>query len=81
MREEGGISEQQYERNRTEIETFLHEYLPKGVYDDYATLAKLDKTCLYRFSVSAKNRDSAICLHIALRLPTGYSIVIYTFLT
>lgn len=48
LREEGGISEQQHERNRTEIETFLHEYLPKGVYDDYATLAKLDKTNLYR---------------------------------
>lgn len=47
-REEGGISEQQRERNRKEINQWLHEYLPQGVYDDYATLAKLDKTSLYR---------------------------------
>ena len=48
-REEGGLSEQQQERNRKEINQFLHQYLPQGVYDDYATLAQLDKTTLYRF--------------------------------
>lgn len=47
-REEGGLSEQQRERNRQEISRWLHEYLPQGVYDDYATLAKLDKTSFYR---------------------------------
>lgn len=47
-REEGGLSEQQHERNRKEINQWLHHYLPQGVYDDYATLAKLDKTTLYR---------------------------------
>lgn len=47
-REEGGISEQQRERNRKEINQWLHQYLPQGVYDDYATLAKLDKTSFYR---------------------------------
>ena len=47
-REEGGISDQQWQRNRKEISTWLHSYLPKGVYEDYATLAKLDKTSLYR---------------------------------
>ena len=47
-REEGGLSDQQWERNRKEINTFLHDYLPCGVYDDYSTLAKLDKTSLYR---------------------------------
>ena len=47
-REEGGISEQQHERNRKEINQWLHQYLPQGVYADYATLAKLDKTSIYR---------------------------------
>jgi glycosyltransferase involved in cell wall biosynthesis len=47
-REEGGISEQQQERNRKEIDLWLHQFLPTGVYEDYATLAKLDKTSLYR---------------------------------
>ena len=47
-REEGGLSEQQHERNRKEIGQWLHQYLPQGIYDDYATLAQLDKTTLYR---------------------------------
>lgn len=47
-REEGGLSEQQREHNRREINRWLHEYLPQGVYDDYATLSKLDNTTLYR---------------------------------
>ena len=47
-REEGGLSDQQRERNRKEINQWLHQYLPQGVYDDYATLAQLDKTSLYR---------------------------------
>ena len=47
-REEGGLSEQQQERNRKEIKQWLQQYLPQGVYDDYATLARLDKTSLYR---------------------------------
>ena len=56
-REEGGLSEQQRERNRQEISRWLHEYLPQGVYDDYATLAKLDKTSLYRlFSICEDGR-------------------------
>lgn len=48
-REEGGLSEQQHERNKTEIKEFLHQFLPIGVYEDYATLAKLDRISLYRF--------------------------------
>ena len=48
-REEGGLSEQQQERNRKEINDYLHRLLPYGVYEDYATLSKLDKTSLYRF--------------------------------
>lgn len=47
-REEGGLSEQQIERNRKEINEYLHHFLPQGVYEDYATLSKLDKTSVYR---------------------------------
>lgn len=47
-REEGGLSEQQWEKNRKEIKQYLRQFLPYGVYEDYATLAKLDKTSLYR---------------------------------
>ena len=47
-REEGGLSEQQWEKNRREINTWLHNYLPIGVFNDYSTLAKLDRMTLYR---------------------------------
>ena len=47
-REEDGLSEQQRERNRKEINKYLHQLLPAGIYEDYATLSKLDKTSLYR---------------------------------
>ena len=47
-REEGGLSEQQHERNRKEINDYLHKFLPSGVYADYVTLSQLDKTSLYR---------------------------------
>ena len=62
-REEGGISEQQRQRNRKEINQWLHEYLPQGVYDDYATLAKLDKTSLYRlFDICDNDKKRKILL-------------------
>lgn len=47
-REEGGLSEQQWQKNRKEINDYLHKILPYGVYEDYATLTKLDRTSLYR---------------------------------
>lgn len=47
-REEGGLSEQQWEKNRKEIKEYLQQILPPGIYEDYATLAKLDKTSIYR---------------------------------
>jgi glycosyltransferase involved in cell wall biosynthesis len=56
-REDGGISEQQRDKNRAEIASFLHSYLPQGVYDDYTTLTQLDKTTLYRlFSICEDNK-------------------------
>ena len=47
-REEGGLSEQQWDKNRKEIDQYLHQFLFPGIFEDYTTLAKLDKTSLYR---------------------------------
>ena len=62
-REEGGLSEQQREKNRKEINEYLHQFLPYGVYEDYATLAKLDKTSLYRlFDILGNNRKRKLLI-------------------
>lgn len=47
-REEGGLSEQQNNTNRDEINEYLHKLLPQGIYEDYACLSKLDRISLYR---------------------------------
>lgn len=54
-REEGGLSEQQREVNRKEINDYLHNFLPIGVYEDYLTLSQLDKTSLYRLFLICNN--------------------------
>ena len=62
-REEGGLSEQQREKNRKEINEYLHQFLPYGVYEDYATLAKLDKTSLYRlFDILESNKKRRLLI-------------------
>ena len=71
-REEGGLSEQQRTRNREEISRWLHQYLPAGVYQDYATLARLDKTSLYRLlgicDNDRKRRLLVYCIKLINRL-------------
>lgn len=71
-REEGGISEQQRERNRKEINTYLHQLLPAGVYEDYDCLSKLDKTTLYRLfdfcSDARKRKALTFCIKLIHRL-------------
>ena len=71
-REEGGLSEQQREKNRKEINEYLHQFLPYGVYDDYATLAKLDKMTLYRLFCLCDdkrlNKLLTYCIKIIYRL-------------
>ena len=71
-REEGGLSEQQREKNKKEINEYLHQFLPYGVYHDYATLAKLDKTTLYRlFCICDDKRLNKLftyCIKIIYRL-------------
>ena len=67
-REEGGISEQQSELNHKEINRWLHQYLPKGIYDDYATLARLDKTSLYRLFIICENSFARKLLTICIKI-------------
>ena len=67
-REEGGLSEQQWEKNRKEIDQFLHQFLPDGVYEDYATLAKLDKTNLYRLFCICDNSKMRKLLIYCIKL-------------
>jgi glycosyltransferase involved in cell wall biosynthesis len=72
-REEGGISEQQWERNRKEINTWLHEFLPDGVYKDYSTLSKLDKTSLYRLFDICDNKKKRKLLVTCIKMIHKFS--------
>lgn len=47
-REPDGISKSDNERRITEHQTVLKQFLPDGVIKDYQTLARLDKTTLYK---------------------------------
>lgn len=67
-REEGGLSEQQWEKNRTEINQYLHKLLPYGVLEDYKTLAKLDKTSLYRLFNICENKSMRKLLVLCIKI-------------
>ncbi len=67
-REEGGLSDLQRERNRQEIDAYLHQSLPDGVYKDYATLARLDKTSLYRLFSICENEIKRKILVLCIKL-------------
>ena len=67
-REEGGLSEQLWERNRKEIHDYLHAFLPKGVYDDYKTISKLDKTTLYRLFTICENERMRKILSFCIKV-------------
>jgi hypothetical protein len=67
-REEGGLSEQQHDKNRQEINDYLHKLLPDGVYQDYATLTKLDKTTLYRLFDICENHKKRLALTYCIKL-------------
>lgn len=69
-REEGGLSEQQSDRNRQEINTYLHHLLPYGVYEDYNTIAKLDKTSIYRLFDICDNSKKRCILTFCIKLIT-----------
>ena len=67
-REEGGLSEQQWQKNRKEINDYLHKILPYGVYEDYATLTKLDRTSLYRLFDICDNDKKRRLLTIFIKI-------------
>lgn len=67
-REEGGLSEQQHDKNRQEINDYLHKLLPDGIYQDYATLTKLDKTTLYRLFDICEHPKERIALTYCIKL-------------
>ena len=69
-REEGGLSEQQWQKNRKEIDQYLHQFLYPGIYDDYATLAKLDKTSLYRLFCMIEDNKKRKLLVFCIKLIT-----------
>lgn len=83
LREEGGLSEKQWEKNRKEIDQYLHQFLPPGIYEDYATLAKIDKTNLYRlFNIcdnSQKRRLLLFCIRF-INFLYKYNISFYKYL-
>lgn len=68
QREEGGLSDQQRERNHSEINAYLHQFLPPGVYSDYATLSKLDKTSIYRLFNILDNENKRSWLVKAIKV-------------
>ena len=67
-REEGGLSEQQWDKNRKEIDQYLHQFLPYGVLEDYKTLAKLDKTSLYRLFNICENKSMRKLLVLCIKI-------------
>lgn len=67
-REGGGLSEQQRDKNRQEINDYLHKLLPDGVYQDYATLSKLDKTSIYRLFEICENPQKRRMLRYCIKL-------------
>ena len=48
-REAGGITERQNAKSQEEKRQYLKIFLAPGVYKDYASLSKIDKTTLYKF--------------------------------
>ena len=57
-REQGGISNANSSLNSEERLKVLHEILPPGVFKDYNSLAKLDKTTLYKLLNLCDNHKS-----------------------
>lgn len=67
-REEGGLSEQQQDKNRKEINDYLHHFLPNGIYEDYTTLSNLDKTSIYRLFDICENHKQRKALMFCIKL-------------
>lgn len=77
-REEGGLSEQQHDRNRKEISNYLHQFLPPGIYADYATLSKLDRINLERLFIILENTKMRRILVLFIKV-TNYFHKLFIF--
>lgn len=72
QREPGGMSAIQIDELKKERMSFLRHFLPKGVYQDYETMASLDRSTLYKLMSICKNEKSCkfltICIKIIYRI-------------
>ena len=67
-REQGGISNANSSLNSEERLKVLHEILPPGVFKDYESLAKLDKTTLYKLLNLCDNHKSRKWLTYCIKI-------------
>jgi glycosyltransferase involved in cell wall biosynthesis len=67
-REQGGISNANSSLNSEERLSELKKVLPPGVYKDYNSLAKLDKTTLYKLFDLCDNENTCRWLTICIKL-------------
>ena len=67
-REVGGITWQQYDKNLKERDQYIHQLIPQGVYNDYATLAHLDKETLFKLFRLCENSKAAKWLTISIKV-------------
>lgn len=67
-REQGGISNANSSLNSEERLKVLHEILPPGVFKDYDSLAKLDKTTLYKLLNLCDNHKSRKWLTYCIKI-------------
>ena len=67
-REQGGISNANSSLNNEERLKVLHEILPIGVYKDYDSLAKLDKTTLYKLLDLCENKNTCKWLTYCIKI-------------
>jgi hypothetical protein len=75
-REPDGISKSDNERRIAEHQTVLKQILPDGAIKDYQTLAKLDKTTLYKlFKIiesPKSNKLLTLCIKVINRIYDYY---------
>lgn len=67
-REQGGISNANSSLNSEERLNVLHEILPPGVFKDYDSLAKLDKTTLYKLLNLCDNKKTRKWLTYCIKI-------------
>lgn len=76
LREEGQIN--RMEINKLEMDNFLQTFLPYGVYRDYATLTKMERSSLYKLLDICENEKMRkvlnICIKAIFKLMRGHHV-------